>query len=187
MEYSQLFAEIRQCNKCLGDKRCINVPHPGLFLGNKILFVGQNPGKPNPQLNPSDEALLTPGISDEAFHEAYKASQLNWHFYKKFIVKFMGDSMDFSIINVVRCPINNNDFPSIFMSNNCRGYIKRSIEIINPRNIIVLGRIARDEVHALKVDEKYNVIYTYHYSWLLRQRESYSQQEIDRVKELIRE
>jgi len=78
-----LFNIIR--NLKINENNIINIPQPGLFLGNKYLFIAQNPGIPREDKNPSDKILLKKDVSDEEFHEAYKQSQFNWLFYKRFI------------------------------------------------------------------------------------------------------
>lgn len=164
----EIFSEMRKTKFEKGDAHTTRPPQPGLFLGNKILFIGQNPGKPRPQVNLSDQILLQYNATDEEFHDAYKLSQMNWLFYKKFIKPLIGDSMDFSIMNIVFYPTTNNFPPSAELVSECRPYIIKLLEEINPKVIVCLSKIAESELRSLKLDKKYHIIFSYHYSYLMR-------------------
>jgi len=179
-----LFSEIRSCQKCKNESVRIDCPQPGLFLGNKYLFIAQNPGRPRPEDIPSDAILMNKDTTDKKFHETYKKSQLSWKFYN-YIKEIIGDSMDFSIINVVRCPTKDNAPITDTMIFNCKPFLLKTIELINPKNIIVMGSFARDEISKLRMSYKYNIIYTYHYSYLLRMGKWFSEEEIKKVKDRL--
>lgn len=180
----ELFSEIRNCQKCKNEDIIINCPQAGLFMGNRYLFIAQNPAYPKPDLIPTDKILLDKNASDEEFHDAYKKSQLSWNFYN-YIKSIIGDSMAFSIINVVKCPTKDNAPITDTMVFNCRKYLLKSIELINPKNIIVMGSFARDEIGNLRITYKYNIIHTYHYSYLLRMGKWFVEEEIKKVKERL--
>ena len=176
----KLFRVIRSIEWNHEDYTAIPPCQPGLFLGDDILFIGQNPGVPKVNENPTDETLLDSTSSDEVFHDAYKQSQFNWLFYKRFIKQLIGDSLDFSITNVSFFPTTNNSMPSQEVVEMCRPHLLRLIKLINPKTIVVLGKIAESELKAIHIDKEYNCIFMYHYAYLLRT--GRLKQEIERVK-----
>lgn len=176
----KLFREIRSIEWNEEDYTAIPPCQPGLFLGDDILFIGQNPGVPKLNENPTDETLLDSTSSDEVFHDAYKQSQFNWLFYKAFIKKVLGEDMNFSITNICFFPTLNNSVPEQQIVELCRPYLKRIIKLVNPKHIVVLGKIAESELKALGIDKEYNCIFMYHYAYLLRI--GRLKQEIERVR-----
>ncbi len=86
------------------------------------------------------------------------------------------------ISNVLKCRPPNNRDPKADEATLCRGYLERQIALVNPKLIIVVGRIAahnllhtttplgrlRGTVHTLP-DSDTPVIVTYHPAYLLRQ------------------
>jgi len=177
-----LFNIIR--NLKINENNIINIPQPGLFLGNKYLFIAQNPGIPREDKNPSDKILLKKDVSDEEFHEAYKQSQFNWLFYKRFIKSLIENNLDFSITNVCFFPTADNSAPSQKAIDICRLYLRKMIHILNPKNIIILSSLAKRELNYLNFKVKYNILYSQHYSFLLRSGKLNS--EISRLKMEIR-
>ena len=163
------FNEIRNCKECVNENECIILPQPGLFMGKKYLFIGQNPGYPDVNKMRLNEILLNKNTDDEKFHDTYKQIQLNWKFYNNFIKLIIGDSMDFSIINVCRCPTNMNAFPTQKMIKNCDEYLIKSVELINPKYIICVGRLTQSKIKKLELNKKYKCVFSNHYSYLLRQ------------------
>ena len=180
----ELFSEIRNCQKCKNESIRIDCSQAGLFLGTKYLFIAQNPSFPKPDLIPSDKIIMDKNSTDEEFHNAYKKSQLSWKFYN-YIKEIIGDSMDFSIINVVRCPTKDNAPITDTMIFNCKPFLLKTIELINPKNIILVGRVAQDEIDKLRLSYKYNIIHSPHYSFLLRMGRWYTEEEIKKVKERL--
>ncbi|MBK8455044.1 MAG: uracil-DNA glycosylase [Thiofilum sp.] len=85
------------------------------------------------------------------------------------------------ILNMLKCRPPNNRDPSVEEVTLCRGYLERQIELIKPKLILVVGRIAaqhllnteaplarlRGQVHALP-NTKTPVVVTYHPAYLLR-------------------
>ena len=86
------------------------------------------------------------------------------------------------IANVLKCRPPNNRDPKPEESAQCRAYLERQIALVNPKVILVVGRIAahnllqvntalgrlRNQVHRLP-DSDIPVIVTYHPAYLLRQ------------------
>jgi len=179
------FSEIRKCKKCTEEETHIDLPQPGLFLGRKYLFIGQNPGYPNVQKMKLNEILLDKNTDDEKFHDTYKQIQLNWKFYNGFIKHIIRDSMDFSIINICRCPTKMNACPSCEMIENCNKYLLKSIELINPKYIICVGHIAQIEIKTLELDKKYKCVYSNHYAYLMRQPRNYVKNYLNEIKKQL--
>ena len=86
------------------------------------------------------------------------------------------------IANVLKCRPPNNRDPKVDEAANCRGYLERQIELVNPTLILVVGRIAaqnllhtdaplarlRGKQHRAPVSGT-PVVVTYHPAYLLRQ------------------
>ena len=86
------------------------------------------------------------------------------------------------IANVLKCRPPNNRDPKVDEAANCRGYLERQIELVNPALILVVGRIAaqnllhtdaplarlRGKQHRAPVSGT-PVVVTYHPAYLLRQ------------------
>lgn len=160
----------------------LNYPQPGFFGSYpcKYLFIGQNPAVPKLDKNPSDKVLMDFNSSNEEHHNACEESQKNWHFYKYYIKKIIGDSNDFSIINIVFYPTLENKAPSHDLIFECGKYLKLLIDAIKPKNIICVGNIASQEVENLKLNN-INVIKSKHYSWLMRQFKQVFEKEINMI------
>ena len=85
------------------------------------------------------------------------------------------------ILNMLKCRPPNNRDPSVEEVTLCRGYLERQIELVQPKIILVVGRIAaqhllntdaplgrlRGQVHTLPTT-KTPVVVTYHPAYLLR-------------------
>lgn len=85
------------------------------------------------------------------------------------------------IANVLKCRPPNNRDPTAEEAQHCRGYLERQIDLLNPRIILAVGRIAaqqlldtdapvgklRGTVHSLR-DGRLPVVVTYHPAYLLR-------------------
>ncbi len=85
------------------------------------------------------------------------------------------------IANILKCRPPNNRDPAADEAAACRGYLERQIDMINPRLILAVGRIAaqqllhsdsavgrmRGRVHSLG-DRQVPVVVTYHPAYLLR-------------------
>jgi DNA polymerase len=85
------------------------------------------------------------------------------------------------IANVLKCRPPNNRDPSADEANQCRGYLERQIDLVNPRVVLAVGRIAaqqllhtdtpigqlRGTLHSLR-DGRLPLVVTYHPAYLLR-------------------
>jgi DNA polymerase len=85
------------------------------------------------------------------------------------------------IANVLKCRPPNNRDPTAEEAHHCRAYLERQIDLLNPRVILAVGRIAAQQllntdapvgklrgiVHSLR-DGRLPVVVTYHPAYLLR-------------------
>ncbi len=188
-EIGKHFTEIRNCQKCENISIRIDCQQPGYFPSNcKHLFILQNPAFPKLSIIPSDAILLNKNSSNEEFHTAYLESQKAWYFWKEFIKRIIPeDELKFvGIINICRCPTKNNLAPPETMVNNCNEFLKKSIELINPINIIAGGSFAKAEIRKLNISNRYNIIESFHYSFLLRKSREFFEREINEIKEKLK-
>ena len=178
-KYYELFSEIRNCNKCKSIL-CLNYPQPGLFRKNtNVLFIGQNPGIPKPELIKYDKIIIDKIIDNNQFHFAYEQAQKSWYFFN-----FINSITNFetsSIINICRCPTRGNIQPSLQMIENCAySYLEKSIILINPKVIICVGSFSYNIVKKLNL--KYKIIHSFHYSYLIRKGKFFYEQQIKKIK-----
>ena len=157
----QLKEIVLNCNLCNLSKTRTNVVFGEGNVKAKIMFIGEAPGREEdiqgrPFVGRSGE-MLTKMIENVLFlkrDEVY-------------------------ISNIVKCRPPQNRDPQIEEVESCKGYLLKQIEIINPKIIVTLGRIAfkyllNDETPITKARGKiYNfkgikVIPTFHPSYLLR-------------------
>ena len=117
------------CRKCeiggkLIDGQYLSNVFSNMNLGAKIMVVGQNPGH--------DETVKGEpfvGVAGKIWDEASE--------------KYLGLTRKaFYIANAVRCWTLGNRCPIESEVENCREFLDREIEIINPTIIIALGRVA---------------------------------------------
>jgi len=184
-EIRTLFHEMRNVDFAKKYSEAIDVSQPGLFMGNGVLFIGQNPGYLKPDRVPSDAILSDKNTSDEVFHEAYKQSQMSWKFYD-FIKLLIDNSLDFSIINPCFFPTTGNQIPSCELIEACSPYFLKAIDLINPKVIVCLSSVAKIELKAHEIDKKYKVVYSYHYAYLYRQSKEFVDAEIKKIKDALK-
>lgn len=91
------------------------------------------------------------------------------------------DRSEVYIANVLKCRPPNNRDPTDDEANHCRSHLDRQIDLLNPRIILAVGRIAaqhllntdaplgqlRDTTHSLR-DGRLPLVVTYHPAYLLR-------------------
>ena len=153
--------EVSQCKKCqLANGRTNTVFGEG-NLNAEIMFIGEGPGE-------TEDKTGRPFVGD--------AGQLLTKIIENGM-KIPRDSV--YIANIVKCrpPRNRDPFPEEAAS--CIGYLKKQIEIVNPKVIVLLGRVATRYILGLETtlsaaretSHTYNGIktfVTYHPSALLR-------------------
>jgi uracil-DNA glycosylase family 4 len=94
------------------------------------------------------------------------------------ILKSCGWSLDdVYICNVIKCRPPQNRLPSPEEIENCSGFLRKQIEVVNPKFIVCLGSVASQALVGLPVGkarekwhvyENYDVICSYHPAYLLR-------------------
>jgi len=181
-DIKKYFNEVRNCDKCKEEMR-VRHPQPGILnKDSKYLFIFQNPAEPNPEKSPEDKILMTKDTNDGDFDCVYRSGYLKWHPYNRFIKLLIGNSMNFSILNICRCPTKNNQTPTCEMIEACHDFLIKGIEYVNPKIIICQGSVAATEIKALDLDKKYNVIFSKHYAYLARQSKEVFDNAIMKIK-----
>ena len=123
--YLSLKERILHCEKCeLSQARRNAVPGEG-NLGTELVFVGEAPGR--------DEDI-------EGRPFVGKAGQL----LTKIINAMHFKREDVYITNVVKCRPPDNRTPHRGEIEKCKGYLLEQLEIIKPRVIVTLGKVATD-------------------------------------------
>lgn len=136
-ELYELRKEVENCKRCELYKTRTNVVFGEGDINSKIIFVGESPGfwedrKGEPFVGPSGKFL----------NQSLQSIKLNRE--------------DIFITSVLKCrPLagKRNRPPKQDEIEACKPYLKKQIEIINPKVIVLLGNVA---LHAL-IDEKLNI------------------------------
>lgn len=159
-DWGQLEKDVQECTKCNLHQTRRNVV---LERGNReadLLFIGEAPGANEDELGKPfvgqagkllDMALFSMGIYEN----------------------------DIYICNIVKCRPPNNQNPTAEQAGTCHEYLKKQIEFVKPKVIVLLGSIAlhyviSDEMSITKVRGTWlqydgiDVMPTYHPAALLR-------------------
>ncbi|MDD3520294.1 MAG: uracil-DNA glycosylase [Actinomycetota bacterium] len=120
-ELKKFFYEIKDCRNCkLGETR-INFVFGSGSADSKIMFIGEAPGR-NEDLQGKPFVGQAGKILDE-------------------LLSILGfERKDIFIANVLKCRPPQNRDPQSVEINNCKNYLFRQIQIINPPIICTLGR-----------------------------------------------
>jgi uracil-DNA glycosylase len=170
--------EALKCLKCrLGGTRS-NVVFGEGRIDADIMFIGEGPGE-------DEDRTGRPFVG--------KAGQL--------LTKIIENGMKISreevyIANIVKCRPPSNRDPLPDEASECIGYLKKQIEIVNPKVIIILGKVAAKHLLGIEIpitkarEETYNygsakVFVTYHPSALLRN-ESYKRPVWEDIKKVLK-
>lgn len=162
-QIAELNEEINGCRKCVLRGGCIQPVPGGGNIDSDILFLGEAPGK-----DEDEQARVFCGRSGRLLNA--------WIIKELFMQR-----KDVFVTNICKCRPPNNRDPKSEESDVCRPFLERQIEIIKPKIIITLGRLAA--IHLLNDDwfkitkhhgrwRKYKeipVMPIYHPSYLLRQ------------------
>ncbi len=158
--FSSLEKEILSCQKCpLSQTRTHAVPGEG-NLNAELLFVGEAPGR-------DEDIQGRPFVG--------KAGQL----LTKIIQAMTFQRQEVYITNVVKCRPPGNRNPQGMEIESCKGYLLAQIDMIKPRVIVTLGKVAADffisshlGMTALRGDfydfHQTQVMPTFHPSYLIR-------------------
>lgn len=139
-------------------------PQPGLFRGNKILFIFQNPGTPREDKG-ADRILMDPKSDIELIERAYW-STLTTSYLGKFIRDIGVGWEEISITNVLKAPTKDNRSPTFMEASLNMPWTKKQIEILQPKLIVLVGGVARKMCNFLA--ENHNVIFINHYAYHMR-------------------
>jgi uracil-DNA glycosylase family 4 len=158
--FSSLEKEILACQKCpLAQTRTHSVPGEG-NLDAELMFVGEAPGR-------DEDIQGRPFVG--------RAGQL----LTKIIQAMKFQRQDVYITNVVKCRPPGNRNPQGMEIESCKGYLLAQIEMIKPKVIVTLGKVAADffisshlGMTALRGDfyefDQIKVMPTFHPSYLVR-------------------
>ena len=115
--------QVTQCTKCeLSNTRNNSVPGKGNFKSD-VIFVGEAPGK-----NEDNKGEPFIGIAGKKLSIA---------------LENVGITRDqVYITNIVKCRPPKNRVPTIIERDTCKNYLKKEIEIIEPKIICILGNTA---------------------------------------------
>lgn len=161
----KLAIEIRQCKKCIQNKDILNYQQPGYFGGNEILFIGQNPGQPN-GFEKYNNIIIDKNSSIDIVQEAYRNVIRICHF-GEFINQIKDDVNwdDISIINVSKCPTKNNMYDDL-LPKNCLNFFSEQIRLINPKVVVTIGIIAKNNFESLHLSTR--TVHSYHYAYVMK-------------------
>ncbi|MGI6394121.1 MAG: uracil-DNA glycosylase [bacterium] len=174
----KLKKEVSVCRGCRLHKTRKNVVFGEGVVDAKIMFIGEGPGK-------DEDETGTPFVG--------KAGEL--------LTKIIENGMKISresvyIANIVKCRPPSNRDPLPDEASECMKFLIKQIEIVNPKVIILLGKVAAK--HLLGIDESITkareesysydsakVFVTYHPSALLRN-ESYKRPVWEDIKKVLK-
>ena len=115
--------QVTQCTKCeLSNTRNNSVPGKGNFKSD-VIFVGEAPGK-----NEDNKGEPFIGIAGKKLSIALENAGIT------------RDQV--YITNIVKCRPPKNRVPTIIERDTCKNYLKKEIEIIEPKIICILGNTA---------------------------------------------
>ena len=115
--------QVTQCTKCeLSNTRNNSVPGKGKFKSD-VIFVGEAPGK-----NEDNKGEPFIGIAGKKLSIALENAGIT------------RDQV--YITNIVKCRPPKNRVPTIIERDTCKNYLKKEIEIIEPKIICILGNTA---------------------------------------------
>ena len=115
--------QVTQCTKCeLSNTRNNSVPGKGNFKSD-VIFVGEAPGK-----NEDNKGEPFIGIAGKKLSIALENAGIT------------RDQV--YITNIVKCRPPKNRVPTIIERDTCKSYLKKEIEIIEPKIICILGNTA---------------------------------------------
>ena len=119
----KLNREIRNCKKCpLWKTRKNTVPGEG-SMDAKIMFIGQNPGSTETK---AGKPFI--GMAGKFLNELLKIAKI--------------DRKKIFITSALKCPTPKNRKPKKEEIEACLPYLKKQIEIVNPKKFILLGEVA---------------------------------------------
>lgn len=153
-------------DKSIDDK----IYFPGWFRGDKILFIGQNPGQPNEndELSKNIHTIKYDDYNKFILH--HNISYLKSVYYKfilKFIETFHITPVDFSFTNIVKFSTLNNRALTNDEIDDGLEILKNQIKIFQPTQIITFGKPAHETLKKMGINHTpyyHPARYYYHYT-----------------------
>ena len=148
MSYGALWRQCKDCALCQGS-RYQSPPLLGIFKGNPILVIAQNPGEAKPHRKEHLEAaakMVEAGqlTYPDTLAHLYMVDFIQSYAYNVGLAQFFGQEWlrHFDYTNAVRCRTPNNELPSFEMLTNCsREYTRKLIKYYDAA--IFVGQTAR--------------------------------------------
>jgi DNA polymerase len=123
----ELHAKVRRCTRCPELVRSRTQPVPGIGPARaRVMFIGEAPGR-------WEDEKGEPFVGEAG---AYLTELLG---------KIGLDRREVFITNVIKCRPPENRSPNPNEIENCRPYLLRQIELVQPKLIVLLGRYALEE------------------------------------------
>jgi len=129
-DYEALCKEIVKCSKCdLGCEKCVEGHDPHVVgqgnLNAKLMFIAE-----------------APGLQETVFHRPLTPPGTSGKVYEKILSALDLTREDVYTTNVVLCRPPKNRDPELWEIHKCRNYLKRQIEIVQPKLVVTFGRFA---------------------------------------------
>jgi len=125
---------------------------PGFFNGNKILFIGQNPGQPSKTDIHQDQKMLFENHQLNYF-EGFLRCKIG--IYIKTILKQLDLTVfDIGFTNIVKYSTINNIQPTINEANAMVPILRRQIELFKPEKTIAIGAFAGNILSENNIEHK---------------------------------
>ena len=130
--------------KCISKNRLSKNIMPGFFNGNKILFIGQNPGQPSVTDIHQNEIMSFDEHEIDYFKGFLKCKI---GIYLKTVLTQLGFTVfDVGFTNVVKYSTINNMQPTIDEASAMIPILKKQIELLKPEKIVAIGAFASDKL-----------------------------------------
>lgn len=124
----------------------------GFFNSNKILFVGQNPGKPFKKEH-FEEIQRLREFDDFRRYESEYTQQWRHSIFGVFLGQLIDDRWDdISFVNYVKIPTENNSLPDSETTKKFDIVFRRQVELLDPKYVVCFGKFAGKNVYN---DEKF--------------------------------
>jgi hypothetical protein len=139
-------------------------PQPGMFNGNEVLFIFQNPGVPRQQTKSDFVITKKDATYDElavAYEDVLKTCMLG-----KFINDLGVKWEKISITNLVKLPSLGNRAPNEWEIAINIPVLKEQVRVLSPKLIVLVGSLCKQHLSFLEKD--YNVMHIAHYSYHIR-------------------
>ena len=143
MNYSELEKTVLSCSKCMAANIRKHVIFGKGIRPASLMVIGEGPGR------------------DEDYNNDLFVGRSGQYLYKWLEAINLDIKGDVYLSNIVKCFSNNN--PTKDMVDLCFPYLERQIELVNPKVILVLGKIAGNTLFKqdLQMKEMRGKIYTY--------------------------